>query len=341
MKRYDLRSDTITLPTDGMRKAMAAATVGDDVYGEDPTTNELQKRAAEISGKEKSLFVTSGSQANLISLYLNGGRGNEIICSSNAHIVQHEIASLTALAGVLPQTVPTQDGILQANEIKKIIKPRGFYDMAYTSLIEVENTIGGNIYTKERLSDILSLAKENDLKVHMDGARIFNASVATGIPVKTYASYADTVSFCLSKGLGAPVGSMLCGDAAFIEKAKRLRKMLGSGMRQTGILAAAGLYALDNHIERLEEDHIGATNLARALEQSSWAKVKGPVQTNLVLFSVDGLASPLVVEKLKTKGILCNTEGSYVRLVTHLNLTANDIDELCNLLFSFDPYQEK
>jgi threonine aldolase len=337
---YDLRSDTITKPTEGMRQAMSEAEVGDDVYSEDPTTNKLEALAAELTGKEKALFVTSGSQANLIALYLNGGRGNEVICAESAHIVQHEIAACTAIAGILPITIDAPRGLLKAQDIEKKIKPTGVYDMAHTSLVEIENTIAGNIYSLEKLSDIHNVAKKHSLLIHMDGARLFNAQVATGISAREYARYCDSVSFCLSKGLGAPVGSMLCGSETFIHKARTLRKMLGSGLRQSGILAAAGIYALEHNVERLRDDHQHAAQIANALSQTNWAKVQGHIQTNIVLFSVEGIPAPTVVKRLGSTGIRATTEGSYVRLVTNLNLNSQAIDEACTILFSFDPYKE-
>ncbi|MEA4860531.1 MAG: GntG family PLP-dependent aldolase [Sphaerochaeta sp.] len=336
MKQYDLRSDTITKPTLEMRKVMASAEVGDDVYREDPTTTRLEALAAELTGKPKALFVSSGCMGNLISLYLQAGRSNEVLTASNSHIIQHEIGSISAIAGVLPITIDVPRGVLSAADLAGKVKS-GSYDMATTTLIEVENTIGGYCYPLENLEGIKDFAQTHQLKVHMDGARLFNAQVATGIPVKTYAKYADTITFCLSKGLGAPVGSMLCGDEAFINKALTLRKMLGGGMRQTGILAAAGLFALTHHVDRLKDDHVHAKAIAEALMKSGWAKVDSEgVQTNIVFFQVPGLSAKTVVGRLASHGILANNEGEMVRLVTNLDLNDEDTNEVCALLTSLD-----
>jgi threonine aldolase len=336
MKQYDLRSDTITKPTLEMRKVMASAEVGDDVYREDPTTTKLEALAAELTGKEKALFVSSGCMGNLISLYLQGGRSNEVLTASNSHIIQHEIGSISAIAGVLPITIDVPRGVLSAADLAGKVKS-GSYDMATTTLIEVENTIGGYCYPLENLEGIKDFAQTHQLKIHMDGARVFNAQAATGIPVKTYAKYADSITFCLSKGLGCPVGSMLCGTEDFINKALTLRKMLGGGMRQTGILAAAGLYALSHHVERLKDDHAHAAAIADALAKAGWAEVdREGVQTNIIFFQVPGLSAQNVVRRLAEHGILANNEGEMVRLVTNLDLNDEDTQEVCSLISSLD-----
>lgn len=337
MQVFDLRSDTITKPTQAMRKAMALAEVGDDVYREDPTTNRLEKLAAELTGKERSLFVSSGCMGNLISLYIQAGRGKEVLCASSSHIIQHEIGSIAAIAGSLPITINAQRGILHAHDFQHMVK-QGSYDMATTALIEVENTIGGYCYPLENLEMIHDFAFTHNLKVHMDGARVFNAQAATGISVKNYAKYANTITFCLSKGLGCPVGSMLCGDKEFISQALTIRKLLGGGMRQTGILAAAGLYALEHHVDRLKDDHAHAKAIAEALSQSGWAVVDTlGVQTNILFFTVKDLSAQEVVKQLARYGILANTEGESVRLVTNLDLNDEDTQKVCALLRSFEP----
>ncbi|MDT4761297.1 GntG family PLP-dependent aldolase [Sphaerochaeta sp. PS] len=337
MKRYDLRSDTITKPTEEMRKAMYQAEVGDDVYREDPTTTKLEELAAHISGKQKALFVSSGSMGNLISLYINGGRSNEVLTASNSHIIQHEIGSVAAIAGVLPIGIQAPRGILTASDLQGKVKS-GSYDMATTTLVEVENTIGGYCYPLQALEGIKDFADTHNLKVHMDGARIFNAQEAMGIPVKTYAKYADTLTFCLSKGLGCPIGSMLCGDEQFINQALTVRKLLGGGMRQTGILAAAGLYALEHHVHRLKDDHQRAKTIALALQESGWADVDMEgVQTNVIFFTVPGFSAGDVIAQLAQKGILANNEGPVVRLVTNLDISAQDTEEICSILSSFKP----
>lgn len=337
MQVFDLRSDTITKPTLEMRQAMAAAEVGDDVYREDPTTTKLEKLAAELTGKERALFVSSGCMGNLISLYIQAGRGKEVLCASNSHIIQHEIGSIAAIAGALPITINAPRGVLNATDLHSLVK-QGAYDMATTALIEVENTIGGYCYPLENLEMIKDFASTHNLKVHMDGARVFNAQAATGIPVKTYAKYADTITFCLSKGLGCPVGSMLCGTKEFISQALTVRKLLGGGMRQTGILAAAGLYALEHHVDRLKDDHAHAKAIADTLVKTGWADVDVQgVQTNIIFFTVPAFNAQDVVKQLARIGILANTEGETVRLVTNLDLSDEDTQSVCSLLASFNP----
>ncbi|WP_320129470.1 GntG family PLP-dependent aldolase [uncultured Sphaerochaeta sp.] len=337
MKLFDLRSDTITKPTQAMRKAMYEAEVGDDVYREDPTTNRLEQMGAELSGKERSLFVSSGSMGNLISLYINGGRSNEILAAANSHIIQHEIGSVAAIAGALPIGLEAPRGILNSSLLEGKVK-QGAYDMATTTLVEVENTIGGFCYPLENLEEIKDFSDSHNLLVHMDGARIFNAQIATGISVKTYAKYADTLTFCLSKGLGAPVGSLLCGNKTFIDKALTIRKMLGGGIRQSGILAAAGIYALEHHVDRLQEDHAHAKAIAATLGKTGWAQVDlEGVQTNIIFFTVKGYTAKDIVKQLETIGILANNEGNLVRLVTNLDLNDEDTDSVCKLLSSFTP----
>ncbi len=337
MKRYDLRSDTITKPTPEMRKAMYQAEVGDDVYREDPTTTRLEELAAHLSGKERALFISSGSMGNLIALYLNGGRSNEVLTSMNSHILHHEIGSVASIAGVLPIAIEAPRGILRASDLQGRVKS-GAYDMATTTLIEVENTIGGYCYPLENLEGIKDFADTHDLKVHMDGARIFNAQQAMGIPVKNYAKYAHTLTFCLSKGLGCPVGSLLCGSEEFINKALTVRKILGGGMRQTGILAAAGLYALEHHVQRLDDDHRRAKVIAKELQASSWADVDMEgVQTNVIFFTVPGFNAHEVIAQLSEVGILANNEGPIVRLVTNLDISEQDTQEICSILKAFKP----
>jgi threonine aldolase len=334
MKKFDLRSDTITKPVPAMRAAMAKAEVGDDVYREDPTINQLEDLSAELTGMERALFVSSGSMGNLIPLYLNAGRGTEVITHASSHIIQHEVGAMSAIAGAIPIAVNSPRGLLRSEELEPLIKPRA-YDLARTAMIEVENTTGGVCYPLEQLQAIGALAKKYQLKVHMDGARVWNASVATGRSLKEIASVADTITFCLSKGLGAPVGSMLCGTTEFIQEALSLRKMLGGGMRQAGILAAAGLYALENHVERLAEDHENAQKIANTLEKTGWAKLtKEDVETNIIFFSVPGCSGQKTAEVLSSYGILCFGDVEQVRLVTNLDVSAKDTLEICSILES-------
>lgn len=332
MKTLDLRSDTITMPTENMRKAIYNAKVGDDVYGEDPSVNKLQDMAANLTNKEAALFVTSGSMGNLISLMINGGATTEVICASNSHIVQHEIGACSTIASILPITIPTNTGILDAHDFEPLIKNNGIYDMARTSILEVENTIGGEPYPIKNLENIRDLANKRNLKVHMDGARIFNASIAQNIELKEITKYSDTITFCLSKGLGAPMGSMLCGSKDFINEAKRYRKLLGSGMRQIGFMAAAGIFALENNIDRLAVDHKRAKDIKTVLDNNENIITFGNTSTNIVFFNEKGKSAKETIAKLKEKNILANEEGPYVRLVTNLNLDNNDMVSLLEKL---------
>ncbi len=338
MKTYDLRSDTITKPTEGMRKAMYEAEVGDDVYGEDPTINKLQDTAAEITGKEAAIFISSGTMGNLIPIYVNCGRGNELIAHREAHILHHEMAGLAAIAGAMPVAVNGERGILDPKAVEAAVRP-GVYSMPTTKLVEMENThnrAGGTCYSKADLDSIAKVARKHNLAIHMDGARIFNAAEATGLTPKEICSYTDTVTFCLSKGLGAPVGSLLCGSANFVTEARRVRKILGGGMRQAGVLAAAGLYALANNIERLAEDHEHAFMLADALRNTKWA-VLGPVETNIVYFTTPGRQAAAICKSLAGEGVLCNPMGAeMIRMVTSLEVNKADMEEVCRIVSKLD-----
>ena len=335
MKIYDLRSDTITRPSGEMRKAMHKAEVGDDVYGEDPTVNLLEETAAKMTGKKAALFVPSGSMGNLIPLYVQCGRGNEVILHENSHIMHYELASAATIAGVMPRPVPGDRGILTPEAIRPHLRPDIYY-MARTGLIEIENTHnkeGGSCWTEDELSAIHRFAKKHGIPVHLDGARVFNAAVHTGIPVKKICSYVDTVTFCLSKGLGAPVGSLLCGDTEFIDEARRIRKMLGGGMRQAGILAAAGLYALEHNIDRLREDHLNAKKLAEVLNNVSWAKIDpDSVETNILFAEIPDGKGPAVSAALKKKGVLCSGDGNRLRFVTSMEASSQDVREACDII---------
>src|SRR5579864_117407 len=287
----DLRSDTATRPTPEMRRAMAEAIVGDDVYGEDPTVNRLQERAAEIFGREAALFVPSGSMGNLIAIKVWTHHGNEVVCEERGHINQFEMAAMSAVAGCLPRPIYVEDGILTWERIEPVIQPR-VYARAQTGLISLEsshNMAGGTVYPVEVANAICDGAHAAKLPVHLDGARIFNAAVALGRNVVDLTRKFDSVMFCLSKGLGAPVGSMLVGSSEFIEKARVYRKMFGGGMRQAGVLAAAGLVALEKSPSRLHEDHANARFLAEGLARLPGIQVDlKKVQTNIVIFDVSG-----------------------------------------------------
>ncbi|MGA3185551.1 MAG: GntG family PLP-dependent aldolase [Bryobacteraceae bacterium] len=328
----DLRSDTVTKPTDAMRRAMAAAEVGDDVYGEDPTINRLEKRAAEIAGKEAALFVPTGTMGNTIAVKLHTEPGHEVICDDLSHVLDWELAMTAWFSGCLVRSVHTSNGIMTWPQIEAVIKPANGF-LAPTALLSLEhphNMGGGTLYDLEDLHEICDRAHARGLKVHIDGARIFNASIASGYPVAQIAEKADTVMFCLSKGLGAPVGSMLAGTADAIAKGRLLRKRLGGAMRQAGVLAAAGLIALEEMPARLQEDHENARWLAERV-----AKIPGlalnpeTVRTNIVVFdfSGTGLSFAELSGQLKSKGLLISTAGgTRARMLTHLNVSRNDCE---------------
>lgn len=318
----DLRSDTVTRPTPEMRAAMAAAEVGDDVYGEDPTVNLLEKRAADVFGREAGLFVPTGTMGNQVALRLLTQPGQEIICESRAHILDYEMATAAVFSGCLIRAVPTERGTLTWQDIEPVIHGRGNFRAA-TGCIEIENTAnltGGRCTPLPIMEEIWNRAKERNLPVHLDGARIFNAATALGVDVKTLTRGCDTVMFCLSKGLCAPVGSMLVGSRELMDQARIYRKALGGGMRQAGVLAAAGLIALETMPARLHEDHANARLLAEALSHMDGVAIDlDSVETNIVIFRMTGtLSATDLVARLKTRGILASTVGpDAIRLVTH------------------------
>jgi threonine aldolase len=321
----DLRSDTVTRPTLEMRVAMAAAEVGDDVYGEDPTVNLLERRAAEIFGREAALFVPTGTMGNQIAIRVLTQPGQEVIAESRAHILDYEMATTAVFSGCLIRAVPTDDGILTWRHIEPVIRPRTTIHAA-TGLIEIENTAnlaGGRVSGLQVLEEIWDGAKARHLPTHLDGARIFNAAVALGTDVKALTRGFDTVMFCLSKGLGAPVGSMLVASEELISRARVFRKALGGGMRQVGILAAAGCIALEQMPARLHEDHANARLLAEALAHTEGVAISlDTVETNIVVFRLTGtLTAPELSGLLKARGVLANAIGPHVmRLVTHMDV---------------------
>lgn len=328
----DLRSDTVTKPTPAMRRAMAEAEVGDDVYGEDPTVNRLQARAAEIFGKEAGLFVPSGSMGNLVAIKTWTQPGQEVICDERAHINQYELSSMSFVAGCLPRTVRTADGILTWALIEPLLHIRTAHK-ADTGLIELENShnvAGGSVYPPEVADNICDHAHEVGLKVHLDGARIFNASVALGRSVADLTRKFDSVMFCLSKGLGAPVGSMLVGSREFIAKAHHYRKVFGGGMRQAGVLAAAGLVALEETPKILHRDHENARHLAEGLAQIRGVRIDpAAVVTNILIFDVEGTGRSAAawVSEMKRRGVLANSFGPFtIRMVTHYDVDRAGID---------------
>jgi len=329
----DLRSDTVTKPTPAMRKAMAEAEVGDDVFGEDPTVNALQEKVAHVLGKEAALFVPSGTMANQLSIKSHTEPGDEVIIDASSHPYNFEGGAGAALSGIQFQCLKGSRGILDASQIEESIRPADHH-FAITRLICLENTHnrgGGSIYPLEKMAEINRLAKSKGLFLHLDGARLWNASVATGIKPQEYAQWADSVSVCLSKGLGAPVGSLVAGSKEFIDRVHRFRKMFGGGMRQAGIIAAAGIYALDHHIERLREDHQNAKRLAVGLKEFKGVSIDPKhVETNIVIFDVANtrLTAIQMAEAMKKEGVLIHAFGKMqVRLVTHLDVTAEDIEK--------------
>ena len=333
-QRIDLRSDTVTLPTDEMRSAMASAIVGDDVYKEDPTVNELQKRSAEITGKEAGLFVASGTMGNLIAALAFCQRGDEAIMGDLAHTFLFEVGGVSALGGIFPHILPNMpDGTIKLTEIEDAIRPDDVHDPTSRLLIleNTHNRCGGTVLPLEYLDAAGELSHRHGLNYHLDGARIFNAAVASGNSVSRLALSADSITFCLSKGLSAPVGSVLCGTFDFIAKATKIRKQLGGGMRQAGILAAAGLVALDKMVDRLQDDHQNAKILAEALlKMSAIHLTKGMPQTNMVFISFDEhrIGTPSQIhQKMMERGILFGQVGkNEFRLVTHCGITRQEID---------------
>lgn len=320
----DLRSDTVTRPTSAMREAMAAAEVGDDVYGEDPTVNKLEREAAEVFGKEAAMFVPTGTMGNQIAIRLHTQHGQEVICESRAHVLDWEMATMAAFSGCIPRTVAAQRGTLTWELVRQAISPKLYY-RAQTGLICIENThnmAGGTVTPLPNLHEIWDGAHEAGLPVHLDGARIFNAATALGTSVAALSAGFDTVMFCLSKGLGAPVGSMLVGTRNAMERARVFRKALGGGMRQAGVLAAAGLIALHEMPARLHEDHANARLLAEALAAHSNVAIDlDSVQTNIVVFTLrNGGDASAFSAALKQKGVLVSAIGPHaLRLVTHLD----------------------
>ncbi len=331
----DLRSDTVTRPSAGMREAIARAPVGDDVFGEDPTVNELEARAADLMGKPAALFVPSGCMANLIAQMIHVRRGDQVIVGQDCHIVLHEVGSGAALAGVQYDVVPG-DGLITADDVEERIKAPSFHTPG-TGLVWIENTHnmgGGRTTPLAEMQRIAALCRGRGLPVNLDGARIFNAAAALGVPARALADCADTLSFCLSKGLGAPVGSVFCGSGEVRREAHRLRKMLGGGMRQVGLLAAAGLYALDHNIDRLAEDHANAQRLASGLAGAPGLIVRPErVETNIVIAELTDGDEEQFVERCGERGVLFLALGRRkVRFVTHLDVDAAGVDRAVGLV---------
>jgi threonine aldolase len=333
MHIVDMRSDTITRPTPSMRQAMSEAEVGDDVFGEDPTVNRLEEMAANLLGKEAALFVSSGTMANIVSQMTHCGRGDEMILGDQAHIFFYEQGGSAAIGGIHSRTIPNQpDGTLAPKDIEAAIRPDNIH-FPRTRLVVLENTHNrcfGTPLNASYLAAIGDIARRHGLNIHIDGARLFNAAVALETPARNLVVDADSVSFCLSKGLGAPVGSMVCGTREFITEARRGRKVLGGGMRQAGVLAAAGIVALDEMIDRLAEDHANAKALAEGLAGIGGLGIDSEkVQTNLVFFDVtrEEINAPGLVDRLDREGVrVLPTGPRQIRAVTNYHITAEDID---------------
>lgn len=334
-KIIDLRSDTVTKPVPEMREVMAQAEVGDDVYGEDPTVNELEGRAAKIFGRENSIFVPSGTMGNQISVNVHTEPGNEVILDYDSHIFNYELGTMANFSSVIPRPIEASEVYLPLKKVRRAVRPEKYY-ISQTGLVTLENTHnvkGGAVYPREKAEEILSFVERRGLPIHLDAARIFNAAVATEKRVKDLAKGFDSVMFCLSKGLGAPIGSMLVGDDDFIERARKVRKQLGGGVRQAGIIAAAGLFALEKHVDRLEEDHRNAQLIADGLKDLDGVEVTYP-DTNILVFRLVGFDIGLeyFIRRLSDEGVLAGTIGvDKVRFVTHLDISRREAEEALNV----------
>ena len=334
MNVIDLRSDTVTRPTPAMRQAMAEAEVGDDYYGEDPTVNRLQEAAARMLGFEAALFVASGTMGNEIAIRILTEPGQEVLCEARTHVVQYELAGMAVLSGVAPHTVQTEDGRLTADDVRRALKPRAL-NRPEIGLVVLENTHnlgGGVVTTVEETSGLIAACREAGLRVHIDGARLWNAAVALGVPPAALAAGADTLMVDLSKGLCCPLGALLLGSRERMSRARRVRQQLGGGMRQAGMIAAPGLVALDTMIPRLAEDHANAALLGEALARCPGARV-APVRTNLVVATLSGRTTPGVVAALKGRGVLASAmDAATLRLVTHHDVTREDCERAAGVL---------
>jgi len=332
MQTIDLRSDTVTRPSPGMRQAMARAEVGDDVYGEDPTVNALEARVADLLGKEAALFVPTGTMANQLAIGVLARDGEEVLCEQGAHLLGFEGGAMSALWGVQPRALAGERGIFGAPAVEAALRAENDH-YPRTRAVAIENTHnrgGGAVWPLPAVKALAEVAARRGLSLHMDGARLMNAVVASGQSARDYAAGCTTVSLCLSKGLGAPAGSLLAGPRDLVREARRLRKRLGGGMRQAGILAAAGLHALDHNLERLSEDHESARLLARRLSEVPGAEIPFPAETNLVFAAFRGRVATDLVARFRAAGVLCNPEGSrpeLLRFVTHLDAPPALVEE--------------
>ena len=338
MKIIDLRSDTVTKPSPGMRQAMAQAEVGDDVFGDDPTVIKLQTMTAQLLGKPAGLFFPSGTMSNQVALRCLTHPGDEVIIEYDAHIFRYEVGSGAALSGLQFNTIKGNRGVITAGQIEERIRPEDVHQPP-TKLVCLENThnkAGGTIFPLDEIIGIRNLCLEKGIKTYLDGARLWNASTASRIPLAEYAKHFDLISVCVSKGLGAPIGSILAGDAETIKLAHRYRKAFGGGMRQVGIIAAAGIYALQNNLKRIADDHRRARILSKTISDISKLRIDvDSVQTNIVIFDVadTGIKPQIIVEGLKKEGLLIVwMGGTLLRAVCHLDVDDNDIDAACSIL---------
>jgi len=331
----DLKSDTVTRPSKAMRQAMCEAEVGDDVYCEDPTVNRLQEKAAAMTGKEDALFLPSGTMGNLVAVLTHCGRGQGAILGLNSHIYYYEAGGLAALGGLVPLTAADSSVLIPPSELHRHFRPANVH-FAPAKLLCVENThnkCGGLALSPAQMKETTDTARNNGLAVHIDGARIFNAAAAWGCDVSEYTALVDSIQFCLSKGLGAPIGSMLCGSSDFIGRARHWRKKVGGGLRQAGIIAAAGLYALENNLARLAEDHGNAAMLASMLTAGGLEVEKNPMPTNMVYFHVPEKAGRDLHERCAARGVLFNgAAGGRMRLVTHIDVTRDQTARAAEIL---------
>lgn len=328
--RVDLRSDTVTMPSPEMRRAIYEAEVGDDVYGDDPSVNELEAKSAAMLGKEAGLFVTSGTQGNLVSMLAHCGRGDEVVVGDRSHIFTNEAGGASVLGALFLYPVKTDRfGFLEPDEIRAATNPTDYHKPP-TRLLCIENThnqASGQPLTVEQTEAMADAAREGGMSVHIDGARIFNAAVSLGVDVAELSAPADSVTFCLSKGLACPVGSIVVGSEEFIDQARRYRKMLGAGMRQVGVIAAAGIYSLDNMIDRLAEDHDNAKKLAEGLAEIDGISVDPDnIHSNIVYFNIPSGSGQSIAANLKERGILVNAGDPVMRMVTHYGISSEDID---------------
>jgi len=328
----DLRSDTVTRPTNAMLDAMRLAETGDDVYGEDPTVNRLEQLAITMTGKAAAIYVTSGTQGNLLALLSHCQRGDEYIAGQQAHTYKYEGGGGAVLGGIQPQPLPfNARGELDLDEVRQNVKPDDFH-FARTRLVCLENTQAGRVLSMDYLADYSALMQKLGLRRHLDGARLFNAVIKLGVEAQDICQHFDSVSICLSKGLGCPIGSVLVGDAELIQGARRLRKMLGGGMRQAGVIAASGIYALQHHVQRLAEDHAHAERLGEAIKELKQIRLASPVETNMVMLDPASVDISALAAYLKDRGILLTGP----RLVTHLDITSADIDSIIEALHAFE-----